>query len=81
MAKVSITIEDNEAGNVSFTIESEPAFPGPAAPKGTELTPAQRMGLTLLEVVQDSLDYNQVGEPEYGGVEYADPYDNDPDTN
>lgn len=81
MAKVVITIEDNEAGNIIFRIESTPPFPGPAAGKEHQTTAAQRLGMTLLEVVNDSLDYDQVGEPEYGGVEYADPYDSDPDAN
>lgn len=80
MAKVVISIEDNANGNITFKIESEPAFPGPAAKEQT-MTAAQRLGMTLLEVVNDSLDYDQVGEPEYGGVEYADPYDSDPDKN
>lgn len=81
MAKVVIVIEDKEDGNISFLIESTPPFPGPAADKEHEVSAAQRMGMMMLEMINDSLDYDQVGEPEYGGVEYADPYDSDPDSN
>lgn len=50
MAQVIITATDNADGTVSLKIESEPAFPGPAA-KDPAHTAAQYLGLIGMEAM------------------------------
>jgi len=51
MAKVTITIEDdNDAGMINVRIESDPAWPGPAA-KDQTMTAAQHLGLVGMEAI------------------------------
>lgn len=51
MAKVIITIEDDDdAGMISIRIESDPAWPGPAAEDQT-MTAAQHLGLVGMEAI------------------------------
>lgn len=47
MAKVTITIEDGEETGVHLSIESEPAFPGPAN-KDQSHTNAQYLGVLAM---------------------------------
>jgi len=68
MAKVTITIEDldvdEDSGNVSVRIESDPAFPGPAAPEEEQgLTCAQAWGLRFLQSMKGEAE--QVHEHEH----------------
>jgi hypothetical protein len=51
MAKVTITVEDDDAaGMVNIRIESEPGWPGPAAEDQT-MTAAQHLGLIGMEAI------------------------------
>ena len=52
MAKVIITIEDKGQG-INVKIESDPAFPGPAA-KDQAMTNAQHLGLIAMEAICDA---------------------------
>ena len=56
MAKVTVTFEDVDEG-VSVRIESDPAFPGPAATDEQKdaLTDAQHMGLQMTELLTQKL--------------------------
>lgn len=47
MAKVTITVEDNETSGIHLTIESDPAFPGPAN-KDQSYTNAQYLGMVAM---------------------------------
>lgn len=52
MAKVTITIEDGDKeDSVTMKIESDPAWPGPAAEDQT-MTPAQAAGLRFFDWMQ-----------------------------
>lgn len=48
MAKVTLVLEDEAAGTVNIKMESEPAWPGPAA-KDQSMTTAQLMGIRFLD--------------------------------
>lgn len=50
MAKVTITIEDNETSGIHLVIESDPAFPGPAK-KDQEYTNAQYLGMVAMDAM------------------------------
>ena len=51
MAKVTITIEDDDVeGMINIRIESDPAWPGPAAEDQT-MTAAQHLGLVGMEAL------------------------------
>jgi hypothetical protein len=54
MAKVIITIEDTnkKENQINIRIESDPAFPGPAA-KDQTLTHAQECGLIAMQAIVD----------------------------
>ena len=59
-ATVTFTITDipetpEEAGQINFTIESDPPWPGPAA-KNQDLTAAQACGLHLMEAIPELMN-------------------------
>lgn len=56
MAKVTVTFEDIDEG-VSVKVESDPAFPGPAASQEEQdsLTDAQQMGLRMTHLLTEEM--------------------------
>jgi hypothetical protein len=74
MAKVTITlVDENDKGTITVKIESDPGFPGPAAPPEEQsVTVAQSLGLQLMEhlnnIIKGQGD-NHDNEPEPAIVE------------
>lgn len=56
MAKVTVTFEDIDEG-VGVKVESDPAFPGPAASQEEQdgLTDAQQMGLRMTHLLTEEM--------------------------
>lgn len=80
MAKVTVVIDDTDTeGNVTFRLESDPPFPGPASKE--EPTAAQRLAFALVSAVTSSGLYEQIGETEYDGCEFENGEDTDPQAN
>ena len=56
MAKVVITIEDEDDGQVSINCEAEPPFPGPSTKGQAFTSEAHRIGITLMRTFSRALD-------------------------
>jgi len=71
MAKITVTFEDIEEG-VAVKVESEPAFPGPAASQEEQdaLTDAQQMGLRMTKMLTEVVASQQ-------GLEHDHDHDHD----
>lgn len=61
-ARVVIIIRDTDDGMVRITAKSNPHWPGPSAPEGTVMTPAQRTGLQFLGYLAERNKSNEVVE-------------------
>ena len=63
MATVTVTFQDVDEG-VSVRVESDPAFPGPAATveEQNALTDAQQMGLRMTQLLTEELNQQQHAE-------------------